>query len=122
MSIIQNEWPNFHDEYVDGQVANTQTCDIDSFRLVGDDNVPFGRIVQIVDTPASGSADSVGRGNRRRVSLGASREQIAQLDAALNNSSTSLSYDTLVAGQRFEVGQYIVVNDEIMSVTAIGNN
>ena len=122
MSIIQTEWPNFHDEYVDGQVANTQTCDVDSFRLVGTDNVPFGRIIQPVDSPAAGSADSVARGNRRSVSLGASREQIALLDAALNNSATSLSYDSSVAGERFQVGQFIVVNDEIMSVSAIGAN
>ena len=45
MSVVQTEYPNFHTALVDGQVADTTTCDVDSYRLTGDDAVPFGRAV-----------------------------------------------------------------------------
>ena len=127
MSIIQTEYPNFHQEFVDGQVANTQTCDIDSTRVDADSaNVPFGRIVQPVEAPASGSAASVARDGRQRVQLGASRRQIATVNGAINNSATTLVVDapTSVLPGMSALGvdrgrsAFIVVGTEILEVTA----
>ena len=43
MSVVQRTYNEYHDPFQDGQVANTQTCDIDSVTAAGD--IAFGRMV-----------------------------------------------------------------------------
>ena len=112
MSIVQSAYTNFLDELVAGQVADTQTCDIDSAFNRGSDVIPFGYAVR----PATGASAEDGD-----IELGAGRPQVALLDAAMNNSATALSYDNARAGG-FRIGQYILVNSEIMYVSLVGSD
>ena len=107
MSVVQTTYPNFHDALVVGQVADVQTCDIDTGTLEGTANVGFGVAVQ----PGA---------NDKGIVAGAGRAQVALLDAALNNSATTLSYDGVRSSEGFRVGQYVVVDSEVMHVSAAG--
>ena len=44
MSQVQTTYPNFHDGLVDGQIADTTTCDVDS--LAAEGPIAFGRAVR----------------------------------------------------------------------------
>ena len=112
MAVVQTTYPNFKTDQVAGQVKNTQTCDVDSMNQAGATAVPFGRAVM----PFVGGNDA-----DRDVQLGAGRPQVALLDAALNDSSTSLSFDGARDGG-FRVGQYVLVDNEAIHVTAVAAN
>ena len=57
MAIVQSSYDVFHDGMVEGQVLNTQTCDVDSLRNIGDDAIPFGRSVQRATAAGAGPRD-----------------------------------------------------------------
>lgn len=57
MAVVQTTYPNTHDALVDGQIADTQTCDIDSYVLTGDDDIPFGRAVSRSNATGAGDRD-----------------------------------------------------------------
>ena len=82
MSVVQTEYPNYHDGMVDGQVANTTTYDVDSAILNhATVNVPFGRYVRTA-TAAGANARDVELG----VAAGAGRG-IAIMDERLPGAS-----------------------------------
>ncbi len=113
MSIVQRQYPEFHGEKLDGQIANTQTCDIDSRRLAGTDSVPFGRAVMPSNLAGAGDQD---------ILLGARRRQVATVNGSINNSATTLVIDApsalLSGGGDALVGSFILVGSEILQVTA----
>ena len=82
MSVVQTAYPNFHDALVDGQVADTTTCDIDSYVLTGDDDVAFGRAVSRV------AAEVIGQKRGERYT-GARYAGIAIQDERLPASSAA---------------------------------
>ena len=57
MAVVQSTYPNFHAAKVDGQVADTTTADIDSYRLTGATSVPFGRAVSRSNQAGAGDRD-----------------------------------------------------------------
>ena len=107
MSIVQTGYPNRHGLYVAGQVIDTTNCDIDSLELAGAASVPFGYAVQ----PGAGV---------RGVDLGASRQEAALLSADINASATTLAHDNVGHGT-LQVGSYIVIDNEILYVSAVAS-
>lgn len=106
MSVVQTAYPNRHGFLVAGQIVDTTNCDVDSMNLSGATSVPFGYGVE----PDSGE---------RGMQLGASRETVALLSAALNNSSTSPAWDA--EGSPYSevgAGQHIVIDNEILYLSA----
>ena len=57
MSVVQTEYPNYHDALIEGQIHNTQTCDIDSLIARGSDDIPFGRAVRNSAVTGAGAKD-----------------------------------------------------------------
>lgn len=105
MSIVQNTYPETHGDYVDGQNANTQNCDVDSLVVAdGSDDIPFGRAIQ---RESSGPRD---------VSLGASYEQAGILNGALTDNAASLTLDAVPDGGPLEHGTLILIDSEIIRV------
>ena len=43
MATVQTKYPNVHDRWLDGQIADTSSCDVDSYSAAAD--IPFGRAV-----------------------------------------------------------------------------
>lgn len=43
MATVQTKYPNVHDQWLEGQIADTSTCDVDSYTAGADIN--FGRAV-----------------------------------------------------------------------------
>ena len=105
MSVVQTLYPNFHAEFVDGQIANTQTCDIDSATLISAAPLPFGRAVQ----PGAGD---------REVIPGVGRVQVAQATANITNSATSLTVD-MIRDTELRAGEHILIDNEVIYVTAV---
>ena len=58
MSVVQHQYPNFHDQWLDGQIADTSTCDVDS--RIAEGAIAFGRAVQAgtAHTPGDRSSQS----------------------------------------------------------------
>ena len=108
MSVVQSEYPNRHVALVDGQIADTQTCDIDSLTLEGAVNVPFGRMVR----PGAGAKACL---------PGIRRQHLATVNGAINNSATTLVVDALsesvAGGELVPINTYVVVGQEILLVT-----
>ena len=105
MSVVQTTYPNYHEDFVDGQIADTSTCDVDSYFLADADPVPFGRVVR------------AHTGDRGCI-LGPGRTSIAMLSAALNNSATSASVDN-IRGTEMPAGIHIAIDNEIMYVSGV---
>lgn len=57
MAVVQTRYPNYHEAYVNGQVATTETCDIDSGISDDDTPIPFGRAVVQSDESDAGRQD-----------------------------------------------------------------
>ena len=57
MSIVQTTYPDFHDAFVDGQIANANTRDIDSWTNQGTNDIPFGRAVSRSNETGAGDRD-----------------------------------------------------------------
>ena len=112
MAIVQTTYTNFLGARVDGQIADTTTCDVDSYRLAGAAGVPFGRMVQ-----PSQVTNAVDKG----VDLGVRRTQVAMVNGAINNSNTTLVVDEpsghLAGGARGLIDTFIMVGSEILHVT-----
>ena len=109
MSTVQTTYPNYHEAYAQGQIADTSTCRIDSVSLVGAADVPFGYAVRRDD---SGSA--------RRGQLGALRRQIALLSAAVNATATAATVDNIEGGE-LPAGIHVVIDTEILYVSAVAS-
>ena len=106
MSVVQTTYPNFHAAWVAGQIADTQTCDIDSMVLTGGDAVAFGRGVRL-------------HSGERGVELGGARPAIAQLSADITNNATDAEWDN--EGNPYSevaAGQHIIIGSEILYVSA----
>ena len=110
MAVVQNTYPQFHDALINGQIANTVTCDVDSLNLRGSDAVPFGRAV---------CASAVAGAGDRDVDLGVRRRNLALINnsGGYNSSATSMAIDGLTDGD-VRVGSYIVIGSEILHVSA----
>ena len=54
MAVVQTTYPNEHGELVQGQIANPNTCNVDSVYLAGADDLMFGMMARqsaVADTP-----------------------------------------------------------------------
>ena len=50
MATVQTTYPNVHDQWLDGQIADTSSCDVDSYSAAADIN--FGRAVHATGSDA----------------------------------------------------------------------
>ena len=80
MAVVQTTYPNTHGLYVDGQVANTNTCSVDSRVNQSTASIPFGRAVS--RSNQTGAPD-----NGIEVYEGARFEGIAIMDERVPASS-----------------------------------
>ena len=111
MSIVQTEYPNFHDALVAGQVADTVTCDIDSRIVNTATPVPFGRGVRPDGTGTQG------------IALGVRQQQVALVNGGINNSVTTVNVDGYSAvWSEFPAGRHILVDSEFMYVSGVAAN
>ena len=94
MSVVQTEYVDVTDvPVVDGQIVDTQNCDVRSMVNAGDDVIPFGRAVR--SSSASGAGD-------RDVELG--------IGAATTFEGIAVQDERLPAGRAgFEKGDIVPV-------------
>ena len=57
MAVVQTAYPNTHGTYVEGQIANPNTCNVDSVTLAGSDDLMFGMMARQSAVADSGPAD-----------------------------------------------------------------
>jgi hypothetical protein len=106
---VQTEYPETHQKYLVGQIAQTVTCDIDSLELGGAADAPFGRAV---------SPTSVAGAGYRAVDLGVRRRVLALVNEAdLTLTETDITYDG--ASDAIAAGTFIVIDSEIMYVSGV---
>ena len=58
MAVVQRTYERRAQPLVAGQIANTQTCDIDTMISVNDDPIPFGRMVYHDSVAGAGAHDA----------------------------------------------------------------
>ena len=59
MSTVQSAYPNFHDQWLDGQIADTASCDVDS--RIAEGAIAFGRAVRAGTAHTAGNRSSQSR-------------------------------------------------------------
>ena len=102
MSVVQTGYPNYHAALVDGQIVNTQTCDVDSHTAAA--NIPFGHGLELLTDG--------------RVQRGAGRQAVAMLTANIVAGATTASIDS--EGNPYTelpAGQHYIIDSEIIFVT-----
>ena len=103
MAVVQTTYPETHGLYVQGQVADTSTCDIDSHTAAG--NIPFGYGVELL-----------GDG---RVQPGAGRQPVALLTATMAANATTAAIDNEgMPYTELPAGRHYIIDSEIIYVTA----
>ena len=105
MSVVQTTYPNVHQGFVDGQIADTSTADIDSYFLADALPVPFGRVVR-------------GHTGERGCILGPGRVTFALLSAAISNSATTATVDN-IRNTELPAGTHAVIDSEIIYISGV---
>ena len=118
MSIVQTVYPNYHDALVEGQIADTTTCDIDSWRLTGTGaSVEFGLAVSRSGVATAGDRDAVAYAGARFAGIAVMDERLkASSDAEFQEGDLMpLAWRGDIA---VRVAAAVSVGDDVVIATA----
>ena len=119
MSVVQTTYPNVHEGFVDGQIADTSTADIDSYFLTGTgSDVPFGRAISVSNVAGAGDKDAVPYAGARFAGIAIQDERLKASSGESYKTGDPVS--TLWRGDVVVLVSAAVANGNAVSIATVG--